>query len=130
MISDKENVQIKNKPIRLVLPFPPSINAYWKHRVAGKLAIVYLSKEAIKFRQDVRSTVKFDEKFTGRVKVTINLFAPSKRSYDIDNRVKAILDSLTHIGLWNDDEQVDILIVKRGCIEKNNGFCVVEVEEL
>ena len=119
-----------NKYIRLVLPFPPSINSYWKHRVAGKIAIVYLSKEAIKFRQDVRLTVRFDEKFTERVRVTINLFSPSKRSYDIDNRCKGILDSLTHIGLWNDDEQVDELIVKRGSVEKNNGFCVVEIEEI
>jgi len=115
--------------VNLELPWPPSVNSYWKHRVVGNKPMVYLSAEAVKFRQDVKSTVKVSKKFTGRLKVTVSLYAPNKRSYDLDNKLKGTLDSLTHAGVWNDDEQVDILIVKRiGFMP--NGMCIVDIEEI
>lgn len=48
---------------------------------------------------------------------------PRGRDADIDNRLKALNDSLTHAHAWHDDEQVDTLMVergarmKRGCVD-------------
>jgi crossover junction endodeoxyribonuclease RusA len=45
---------------------------------------------------------------------------------DIDNRVKAALDALTHAGVYDDDSQIDELFVARGDIVKG-GRCQVMV---
>jgi crossover junction endodeoxyribonuclease RusA len=38
---------------------------------------------------------------------------PDKRRRDLDNILKALLDGLTHSGVWGDDSQVvDLRIVK------------------
>lgn len=108
------------------LPFPPSINHYWKHRVIGKRASVYLSSEALAYRESVKNALHDTKTLNTRLSVSIRLHAPNKRKYDIDNRVKALLDALTHAGLWEDDELIDQLTIERGDIVKC-GMCVVEV---
>jgi len=105
------------KIIRLTLPFPPSINHYWKHRVVGRRAQVYLSKQGVDFKAAVNAVVLQStpmQQFTGRVGVSIVLNPPTLRKFDIDNRIKSALDALTGAGVWIDDEQVDELTVVRG----------------
>jgi len=111
------------------LPFPPSINHYWKHRVAGKKAIIYLSTEGVAFRSFASGMIDAGAAISDRVAVTIDLYPPNKRKFDIDNRVKAVLDALTHAGVWLDDEQVDQLIVNR-CGIMAGGCCIVSIEIL
>jgi crossover junction endodeoxyribonuclease RusA len=92
--------------------------------------MVYLSKSGRKFRTKMISTIGNTESpIIGRVKVRIELFAPTKRRYDIDNMVKAVHDALTHAGVWVDDEQVDELTVMRGHVTKG-GSMNVEITEL
>jgi crossover junction endodeoxyribonuclease RusA len=117
--------------IILSIPFPPSINHYWKHRVIGRHASVYLSAEALKFRADIKHILDDENKtkFTDRVNVSITLHAPNKRKYDIDNRIKSVFDALTHAGLWGDDEQVDSLTVTRGIIIED-GLTIVDIKKI
>jgi crossover junction endodeoxyribonuclease RusA len=124
------NVTIeKTEQIQLTLPFPPSINHYWKHRNIG--SSVYISAEGVKYRQIVANEARKHENLgTARVSVQMVLNAPNKRKYDIDNRVKALLDALTHAELWNDDEQVDELIIRRGDIQKNNGEVKIIIKKI
>lgn len=115
----------------LHLPWPPSINHYWKHRVIGRRAQIYISKEGTEFKQTVKRLI--DEMalntLTGRVMVDIALYAPTLRKYDIDNRVKSCLDALTHAGVWLDDEQVDQLSVIR-CEKTPGGKMLVQIREI
>ena len=115
----------------LALPWPPSINHYWKHRVVGRRAQIYISKEGTEFKQAVKRLI--DEMalntLTGRVMVDIALYAPTLRKYDIDNRVKSCLDALTHAGVWLDDEQVDQLSVMR-CEKITGGKMLVQIREI
>ena len=110
------------------LPFPPTVNHIWKS--SGKTR--YLSKEYEAFLGMVQVIVgrervpKFGEK---RLAVSIKLHGPNKRKYDIDNRVKAVLDSLVRAGVMDDDEQVDSLAVTREEIIKG-GLCVVWIGEM
>ena len=109
--------------IGLTLPFPPSANAYIRH--AGHRH--YFSKEANAFREAVAEIVA-EQKIKappGRLMVTIRLFAPTRRAYDIDNRVKALLDALQHAGCFPDDEAIDELQVARGPIIKGGAAKVV-----
>lgn len=114
--------------LMIELPFPPSVNHAWKHRVVGRHATVYLSAEALKFRSEVRGLIGVMIATGERLSVTITLYAPNNRKYDIDNRVKAILDAFTHAGVWVDDEQVDMLVVIRGEIRLKNGSSFVSIE--
>lgn len=63
---------------------------------------------------------------TERLSVTIDLYADSYRKYDIDNRIKACLDSLEGTVYLNDN-QIDELIVRRQEVDKENSRCLVTI---
>lgn len=62
--------------------------------------------------------------YQGRLGVEIVAHVPDKRRRDLDNMLKAVLDSLTHAGVWADDSLIDELTIKRGPI---GGMLKVEV---
>lgn len=64
-----------------------------------------------------------------RLEVHIRLHPATRARQDIDNRVKACLDALTHAGVMDDDSQVDVLIVDRGEVIKG-GKSVVRLTVL
>jgi Holliday junction resolvase RusA-like endonuclease len=64
-----------------------------------------------------------------RLAVTILLHGPNRRVFDLDNRAKAILDSLQRAGVYADDEQIDRLTLVRGDIVKG-GLAVVTIEAM
>jgi len=61
--------------------------------------------------------------------MTVTLHPRDKRKQDIDNRIKALWDALADAGVFDNDEQIDILLVQRGEIVKG-GACRVEIEVL
>lgn len=93
------------------LPWPPSVNNYWRS-VAGR---VLISREGRAYRESVcwlvpRSTLG---PRTGPLKVQIEAWMPDKRRRDLDNLCKAPLDALTAASVWEDDSQiVDLRITK------------------
>jgi crossover junction endodeoxyribonuclease RusA len=78
---------------------------------------VLISKNGRVFRKNVYADVLeqhgLQSPMEGRLSVHIELFVPDKRKRDIDNYAKALLDALTHAGVWRDDEQVDRLLITR-----------------
>ena len=91
------------------LPYPPSVNHYWR-RVGQRTLI---SKKGREYRAAVRVAVRSLPKIEGRLSVRIYWFTPDKRKRDIDNILKATLDSMAHAGLYDDDSQIDGLHVVR-----------------
>lgn len=109
--------------IRLNLPYPPSVNAYWL--TAGKRK--YISKRGVAFKSDVAQIVSQLEGYGDKaVEVSIILFPRDKRLLDIDNCCKAILDSLQGY-IYDDDQQVWKLSVERGEKIKGGG-CQVTIK--
>ncbi len=103
--------------IAMSLPWPPSVNTYWRHVGAQ----VLISADGRKYRKEVGECVLMDVRgvrpLPGRLSIRIEAYPPDKRKRDLDNLLKAPLDALTHAGLWIDDEQIDELtIVRRGSI--------------
>lgn len=100
------------------MPFPPSINHYYIRTPKG----VFINKAANSFRNQVfLLSRKFIGCFTAndRLVVKVIFSAPNKRKFDLDNRLKGLLDGMQHAGIFPDDEQIDKLIVIRGEIIKN-----------
>ena len=104
-------LQARHGDAHLTLPWPPSINHYWRHTRNGH----YISAEGKAYRDRVRTAVALAgaQTLAGRVAVTIAAYPPDRRKRDLDNVLKALLDALTHAGLWTDDEQIDDLRIVR-----------------
>jgi len=97
---------------QIELPWPPSINHYWRHTRTGH----YISRAGKAFREKVIYTClkvpgKFSEK--DRLYITIDAYPPDRRKRDLDNVLKSLLDSLQHAGVYKDDSQIDRLSISR-----------------
>lgn len=119
--------------ITISLPFPPSVNGYWRAPTKGKLAGRHLiSAKGREYRHQALRAVQRqwrDDALPGRLSVSLTLYPPDRRKRDIDNYAKALLDALTHAGMWVDDEQIDELTIIRGD-KVRDGQCVVRITEL
>ena len=121
---------------RLVLPFPLSVNQYYRSVPIGRFVQVKISKDGRQYRKAVEAAVRdalggtLPEPLTGRLQVTIELWQKDRRRRDIDNVLKALLDSLTHSHIWEDDSQVDDLRVTRLGIDRDwprAEVCICEI---
>jgi len=111
------------------LPWPPSVNGYWRsfrgRQILSKPAREYIA--AVSQAMEERNLC--NERTTDRLVVVITLHPPTARKYDIDNRTKAVFDCLSKCGFWLDDEQVDVLTVRKGD-KVPGGNVVVKVSKL
>jgi crossover junction endodeoxyribonuclease RusA len=68
-----------------------------------------ISAEGRSYRKAVADQVLIQrgaKHFAGKLKVEIEAFRPDKRRRDLDNLLKAVLDGLTHAGVWEDDSNI------------------------
>ena len=86
----------------LILPWPPSMNTYWR-QFQGRMLI---SKAGREYRKAVMNQIVGSYRFTGQIRVVIEAWRPDRRRRDLDNLLKAPLDALTHAGVWDDDELI------------------------
>jgi len=96
--------------IILTLPWPPSVNHYWRHPTCGALAGRHLiSREGRNYRRAVVAEIARLrlQQPTGRLSVHVDAYPPDNRRRDLDNIGKALLDALTHAGVITDDGDID-----------------------
>ena len=97
----------------LNLPYPPSINHYWR-RVGPRTLI---SREGRTFRRNVCALLggggPRKPPADGRIALAMDAFPPDRRRRDLDNIQKATLDALEHAGVYLDDSQIDLLFTQR-----------------
>ena len=74
-----------------------------------------ISQEGRAYRTEVAriASVLRLPQFTGRMRVSLRAAPPDKRRRDLDNILKALLDSLVHANVLADDELVDELTIIR-----------------
>ena len=114
--------------LKLHLPYPPSVNTYWNFNGSRR----FLTAKANKFKADVWALFR-ETGHKGfadaRVGLRICLFPPDNRVRDIDNVLKPLIDALTQAGVFEDDGQVDAIMVFRK--EKlPHGHCFVEIFDM
>jgi crossover junction endodeoxyribonuclease RusA len=114
--------------IVLHLPWPPTINNYYKLTRSG---VRYLDKKVRAFREEVLGSVA--KQLPGvtlddALFMEVYLYPPDRRKRDLDNYMKGLLDALTEAELWKDDSQIDQLHIFRGTVVKG-GSVRVEISE-
>ena len=112
----------------LELSWPPSVNHYWRHvpmkTKTGKIIVkALISAPGRAYKKQIMADIAQHlgrggkrnlKPFTGRLRMSIVLCAPDHRIYDIDNRLKALLDALADARVMGNDNQVDELTIRRG----------------
>jgi crossover junction endodeoxyribonuclease RusA len=115
----------------LRLPFPPSVNHYWRHVQLGKRRATLISKEGRDYQGRVMGEVILHQLTAAvhpdaRIAVYVLLKMPDRRRRDVDNYLKSLLDAITFAQVWRDDSQIDLLTIERGELEPP-GAAIVEI---
>lgn len=93
---------------------PPSVNHYTKRTRSGGIT---LTDEAKEFKRDVYQAIGSQaphKPSEARLAGEFVIHAPNKRAYDLDNKMKLILDALEDARFFKNDNQFDELLIKRG----------------
>jgi len=101
--------------MKLTLPFPPSVNSYWRNTPKG----VLISASGRSFRANALAAImeqlrRAPKPITVNVDVSVILYPPTRQRRDLDNYQKALFDSLTHAGIWADDSLISRFTVEWG----------------
>lgn len=126
--------------VTLRLPVTPSTNHYWRSVIAGSGSRIHvkvlISEKGRRYRIDAGlqvlsqwpATIK--RPLEGRVRLIAAIFPADKRTFDIDNRMKGLLDMLQVAGAYENDSQVDELRVIRCGVIGHPGCIVVQLSEI
>lgn len=118
------------KKIQLRLPYPPSVNSYWRHiksKSGGHRTIT--SRKGRQYREDVIAATwdhRLPEPLVGPLSVSLWMYPPDERRRDLDNVQKPIWDALSAAGFYEDDSQiVENHSYKREI--KKNGLVIIDL---
>lgn len=89
------------EPIIFTLPMPPSANRYWRRGANGT---TYVSDEAQEYKDAVYYQLIRQRPVDGDMKITMRIYR-ARKSGDLDNRIKIVLDALNGI-IYHDDKQI------------------------
>jgi len=113
----------------MTLPWPPSVNHYYR-RVGPRTLISRAGRE---YRRAVCGLLAGGgprkPPAGGRIALAMDAFPPDRRRRDLDNTLKALQDSMGHAGVYEDDSQIDVLLVQRREPCKG-GRAVVRISQL
>jgi crossover junction endodeoxyribonuclease RusA len=88
-----------------------------------------ISRSGRQYREDVSKVVWLSKSIptpqSGKLAVALVAHPPDIRRRDLDNLLKASLDSLTHAGVWVDDSQIKALSIEWGNVVAGGRLDVV-----
>lgn len=109
------------------LPYPPSVNHIYSRTRRGG---VMLNPKARAYRDEVIMQIgKGHTTLKGPLSMQVDLYMPDKRKRDIDNPMKSLCDSLTHAGVYDDDSQIQRLLIQRIGIDAP-GKAIVSIRQI
>ena len=96
--------------LNFVLPFPPSVNRYYRN--VGYRTL--LSRAGREYRREVCSLLagRVPQPLSVPLQAELHLYPPDRRRRDWDNFQKGVWDALQHAGIYRDDSQVRRAVVE------------------
>ena len=92
---------------------PPTTNNMYRNSGSRR----YKRQEVADWQEDIANLLSeqwsSNIPYRDRATLTVNFTAQDKRNWDIDNRLKALIDCLVMAGVIKNDNQIDILHVTR-----------------
>ena len=115
---------------KFVFPWPPSINSlYCQGKTHGQK---FLTKQGKAYKQKIIELYANDDMdpINEAIKVRIELFPPDRRTRDIDNYIKPLLDGLKFLEIVADDSVITTLAVIKHekNIKFNKGLALVYIK--
>ena len=130
---------IPQSSLCIELPFPPSVNHYWRHVVLplgkgekGFRVQTLISADGRKYKETVIAHAAHQKAacgIRGPVHMHVTLHPPDRRRRDVDNYAKALLDGIVEAKVIADDSQVMDLRLAWGNVVPG-GKAVVTIMEL
>jgi len=98
--------------INIQLPFPPTLNTYYRHVGAR----VLISRKGRIYRTRVKCEIikAGNPRIEGDITCVIEACPPDRRKRDLDNLLKATFDSMEHANLFENDNQIKDLRIYWG----------------
>jgi crossover junction endodeoxyribonuclease RusA len=114
-LEQKRGAESLLKMVQVILPVPPSVNTMYAPTARGGRRLTDAAKawkrEATAIVQQAHSLKK---PYSGKVELDIAVYPADRRAFDIDNKLKCLLDALEDGGLIVNDSQVVCLkIIKK-----------------
>lgn len=100
---------------------PKSTNTIYRNHCKFGFPTNYMSKEGKSLKESYQWQIKSQyhgKPLLGSVKLTATLFFGTKRTQDIDNFNKLVLDALSGL-VYEDDKQIQEMTVKKDYCKKN-----------
>lgn len=107
----------------LMLPIPPSVNHYWDYRLmrpkhGGRaMPMKYTTAKGKAYQKHI-AEIALERGFrfltTKRLRMDVVVCFADRRTSDLDNRLKVLLDSMMRAEVFDDDGQIDDLRIRRG----------------
>lgn len=88
--------------LRFDLPWPPSLNNYYRH-VGPR---VLISRAGRRYRMMCVSRLSDAGKLDGDIALKLECYPPDRRRRDLDNLLKCLQDSIVSAGVMEDDSQI------------------------
>ncbi len=95
------------------LPWPPSTNRYWR-KWQNRMV---MGKDGRDYRDKVKAGMVIHRTLYGRLSVRVEAYPPDRRTRDLDNVLKALLDAMEHAGAYHNDSQIDRITIERKEVE-------------
>jgi crossover junction endodeoxyribonuclease RusA len=120
----------------LKLPYPPTLNTGWRC-VAGRVVLAARQRAFRKTVGDLVQQLRADRgsPYTTRfgslaLGLSIAVYPPTRRAFDLDNVIKPCLDALMHAGVMDDDSQVIAIEATKGIPDPPKGYAWVVLTEV
>ena len=110
------------------LPYPPSVNHYYRH-VGPR---VLISKAGRKYREIVVARLRSRgiEPLNGGIELWLEAYPPDRRRRDLDNLLKCVLDAMQYAGAYGDDSQIVRITAEKHEPMPPDGMLYIRMEEL
>lgn len=110
--------------MNLTLPFPPSVNGYWRSPNKGaSRGRTLVSERGRAFQAEAIAQVmeqlrRRPKPISADIAVEVLFYPPTRAKRDLDNYFKALFDAMTKAGVWLDDRQIKRIVAEWGPVIK------------